>query len=87
MSYVPKKNKSLVLLSSLLHDSAICSDSGKPEITEFYNKTRDTVDTLDQIRARHTVQRATCRWKMAIFYGMINIAAVNALVIHAHNMR
>jgi hypothetical protein len=23
---------------------------------------------------------------MAMFYGMINIAAVNALVIHAHNM-
>jgi hypothetical protein len=24
---------------------------------------------------------------MAIFYGMINIAAVNALVIYAHKMR
>ena len=24
---------------------------------------------------------------MAMFYSMINIAAVNALVIHAHNMR
>jgi len=26
VSYVPKKNKSVVLLSSLHHDSAICSD-------------------------------------------------------------
>jgi len=38
------------------------------------------VDIMDQMCARHTVQRATRRWTMAIFYGMINIAAVNALV-------
>jgi len=42
---------------------------------------------LDQMCARYTVQRATRRWTMAMFYGMINIATVNALVIYAHNMR
>ena len=36
----PKKNKSIVLLSSLHHDSVICRDSGKTEIIEFYNKTK-----------------------------------------------
>ena len=87
MSYVPKKNKSVVLLSSLHHDSAIFWDSGKPEITEFYNKTKGAVDLLDQICARYRVQQAIRRWTMAMFYGMINIAAVNALVIYAHNMR
>jgi hypothetical protein len=45
------------------------------------------LDMLDQMCARYTVQRATRRWIMAIFYGMINIAAVNALVIYANNMR
>jgi hypothetical protein len=44
------------------------------------------VDMLDQMCARYTVQRATCRWSMAMFYGVINIAAVNALVIYADNM-
>jgi hypothetical protein len=44
-----------VLLSSLHHDSAICSDSGKPEIIAFYNKTKGAVDTLDQMCARYTV--------------------------------
>jgi len=72
---VQKKNKSVVLLSSLHHDSAICRDSGKPEIIEFYNRTKGAIDLLDQICARYTVQRATCRWTMAMFYGMINIAA------------
>jgi hypothetical protein len=47
VSYVPKKNKSVVLLSSLHHDPAICSDSGKPEILEFYTKTKGAVDMLD----------------------------------------
>jgi hypothetical protein len=44
------------------------------------------VDMLDQMCARNTVQLATRRWTMAMFYGMINIAAVNALVIYANNM-
>jgi len=55
VSYIPKKNKSVVLLSSLHHDSAICSDSGKPEIIEFYNKTKCVVDILDQMCARYKV--------------------------------
>jgi len=42
---------------------------------------------LDEMCAWYTVQRATGRWTMAMFYGMINIAAVNALVIYAHNLR
>jgi hypothetical protein len=40
-------------------------------------------DMLDKMCARYTVQRATSRWTMAMFYGTINIAAVNALVIYA----
>jgi len=87
VSYVPKKNKSVVLLSSLHHDSAICDDSGKPEIIEFYNKTKGAVDMLDQTCARCTVQRETRRWTVAMFYGMINIAALNSLVVYAHNVR
>ena len=45
------------------------------------------VDMLDQMCTRYTVQRATGRWTTAMFYGTINIAAPNALVIYANNMR
>jgi len=38
---------------------------------------------LDQMYARYTVQPETRRGTMAMFYGMINIAAVNALFIYA----
>jgi len=44
------------------------------------------VDMLDQMCARYTVQRITRRWTMIMFYGLINIVAVNALVIYGNNM-
>ena len=55
VSNVPKKNKSVVLISSLKRDSAICGDSGKPEIIAFYNKTKGAVDMLYQMCAKYTV--------------------------------
>ena len=87
VSNVPKKNKSVVLHSSLHYYSAICSDPGKTEIIQFYNKTNGAADMLNQMCARHTVQRENRRWTMAKFYSMINIAVVNTLFIYAHNMR
>ena len=47
VSYAPRKNKSVIFLSSLHCDAAICDDTGKPEIIEYYNKTKSAVDTLD----------------------------------------
>jgi hypothetical protein len=44
------------------------------------------IDILNQMSAKYTVQQATRRWTTAMFYGMISIAAVNALVIYANNM-
>ena len=62
VSYVPKKNNSVVLFSTLHHDSAICSDSGKPEIIEFYNRTKGEVDVLDQMCVRYRKQLAEGQW-------------------------
>ena len=87
MTYVPRKSKSVVFLSSLHHDAALCDDTGKPDIIEYYNETKGAVDALDQMCAQYTVERATRRWTMAMFYGVVNIASVNAFVVYAHNMR
>ena len=82
-----KKSKSVVLLSSLHDDAAICDDTGKPQIIEYHNKTKGALDTLNQMCARYTVQRATRRWTMAMFYGVVNVVFVNTFVVYAHNMR
>jgi len=63
VSYVPKKNKSVVLLSSLHHGSEICSNSGKPETIEFYNRTKCEVDVLDQMCARYREQLTDGQWQ------------------------
>ena len=44
---VPKRNKHVLLLSTAHQYDKIC-ESGKPEIVEFYNKTKAGVDALDQ---------------------------------------
>jgi len=63
VSCFSKKNKSVVLLSSLHHDSAICSDSGKPEIIEFCNRTKGEVDVLDQMCASYREQLTDGKWE------------------------
>ena len=72
-SYVPKKIRSVVLLSLLHPDAVVCDDTEKPEIIEYYYKTKDAVDTLDQMCARYTVLQVTRRWIMAMLYGMVNL--------------
>jgi hypothetical protein len=55
VSYVPKKNRSVVLLSTLHHDATIdVGDQCKPEIITFYNGTKGGVDNLDKMCAQYT---------------------------------
>lgn len=47
LSYVPKRNKSELLISSMHHDDEIDSNSGekkKPSVITYYNKTKGSVD-------------------------------------------
>ncbi|CAH2006847.1 unnamed protein product [Acanthoscelides obtectus] len=48
VSYVPKKNRSVILLSTMHHDKSVSDTNRKPEIIEFYNSTKGGVDSLDQ---------------------------------------
>lgn len=89
MSYVAKKNKTVLILSTMHHDNAVDATSGdkkKPEMITFYNATKSGVDTVDQLCSTYNVSRKTNRWPMVIFYTMMNIAGINAQIIyHANN--
>lgn len=82
VSYVPKKNKSVVLVSSMHHSAQIGEETSKPEIIGFYNATKGGVDSLDQKCALYSTNRRTKRWPTVLFYAILNIASVNAFVIH-----
>nr|CAI5847272.1 unnamed protein product [Callosobruchus analis] len=65
--------------------SAICPDTGKPEINIFYNKTKGGVDAFDQMCGSRSCSRKTRRWPLCILYGMLNMACINSWIIFNHN--
>lgn len=86
VSYKPKPAKMVYLLSSCDEDAAINEVTGKPEMIMYYNQTKGGVDTLDQMCSLMSCSRKTNRWPMCLFYGMLNIAFVNAYIIYRHNV-
>jgi len=88
VSYIPKPNKNVLLLSSLHDDNSIDPGSGeqmKPEIITFYNSTKGGVDTADQLCANYSVSRKVKRWPMVIFFSMLNVSGINSQVIYLGN--
>ena len=67
-SYVAKKKKAVVLLSSM-HMSEEVEETQlvKPEIIKYYNKTKSGVDTMDKMLGEYTVKRRTLRWPLPFF--------------------
>lgn len=88
VTHVPKKNKIVLLMSSLHHDNTIDNTTGerlKPEINTYYNKTKCGVDVADELCATYDVSRNSKRWPLTIFYASLNIAAINSLIIYKNN--
>src|SRR5699024_10022147 len=46
------------------------------------NSTMDGVDTVDQMLSHFTCKRSSGRWPMAVFYDIVDMAALNAYAIH-----
>lgn len=88
VSYIPRKSKAVLLLSTMHNDNAIdptTQDAKKPEILTFYNMTKGGVDTNDKLCATYNVGRRTRRWPVVIFFHLINVVAINARVICISN--
>ncbi|CAK9816544.1 PiggyBac transposable element-derived protein 4 [Anthophora quadrimaculata] len=58
-SYVPKKEKAVILLSTIHTGNVFSGSKRKPEIVEFYNRTKSGVDTMDQLKTRKSCQKCT----------------------------
>ena len=67
-SYVPKKNKAVILFSTMHSDSAVNVDEQKKRhMIMYYNKYKTGVDTMDRMVSRYTCHRRTQRWPLAIY--------------------
>lgn len=82
VSYVPKTNRAVILLSTMHHTNVV--DGGeekKPEIVLDYNATKGGVDTADQLIRTYSVKRKTNRWPVVCFFNVLDIAALNGMII------
>ena len=79
--HVPKKNKAIVLLSTMQNDNKVEEETGLPEMILDYNTTKAAVDRVDQLCHNYSVQKRTKRWPLAYFYNCLNIAGINNMVI------
>lgn len=70
------------------YDNAIDPDTGdqkKPELVTFYNATKGGIDTVDELCGTYSVSRKSRRWPLTVFFGLLNITAINSLVIYKSN--
>lgn len=81
-SHAPKKNKAVVLLSTMHHSAAMDQFSGKPEIIGYYNSTKGGVDELDKKCSIYTTSRRSRRWPLTIFYRVLDLSSVNAYILY-----
>lgn len=89
VSYSPKKGKVVLLASTMHHDATINPDTGdklKPEIITDYNAHKCGVDVVDEMCGTYSVSRVSKRWPLTIFFGLMNVGAINAYVIYNANM-
>uniref|UniRef100_A0A0A1XPM0 PiggyBac transposable element-derived protein 4 n=1 Tax=Zeugodacus cucurbitae TaxID=28588 RepID=A0A0A1XPM0_ZEUCU len=72
-SYVPKKNKAVVLLLTMPCDDTISGIKQKPNVILFYNETKGGVDVMDHMLRQYSTKRKTHRWPLALFYNILDI--------------
>lgn len=63
-SYIPNKNKNVIMISNM-HDQGIIDpesgDQKKPQVISYYNITKGGVDVVDEMKAEYSVARISCR--------------------------
>ena len=82
VSYVPRKNKSVILLSSRQNDQTVSTaEHAKPDIILDYNKSKWAVDGADRALKEFSCHRISKRWPFVLLTRIINVCALNAYVL------
>lgn len=82
VSFTPHKNKSVILLSTMHYKEEINLQTSKPVIIHDYNSTKGGVDTFDKMMHSYSCARNTRRWPLRYFYGMLDQAGINSMVLY-----
>ena len=83
VSYVPRKNKAVILISSEHSLPQISNDEQKkPEIILEYNRRKASVDLADRMIKEYSCRRVTNRYPLAIFMNLLDFSALNGNVLY-----
>ena len=77
ISFVPKRNKNVLMISSMHSHPGIREDR-KPEVIEDYNHGKGGVDVLDSRIEDFTCKRMTRKYPLIFFFLMLDVALVNS---------
>jgi hypothetical protein len=82
--YVPKRNKAVILLTTMRHDAEVDKDTGvkkKPEKIIFYNLIKTCVNVVDNF-VPHTSTEEECDagHSLALLFSLLDAAALNARI-------
>ncbi len=54
-----------------------------PLLIQFYNRTNGGVDTMHKMGCQCTTARISRHWPLAVFFAMLDIGGVNAIIVSA----
>ncbi|KAJ4929972.1 hypothetical protein JOQ06_018988 [Pogonophryne albipinna] len=81
--YQCKPRRNVTILSTQHQHVAISTEKKKkPETVEYYNHSKVGVDVLDQMARQYSVKGGMRRWPVAVFYNVLDLAAINAWVLY-----
>ena len=84
VSYVPKKGKAVIMLSTMHHKKAIDEGSSikiRGNTVQYYNGTKAGVDTFDQLIHTYSCKWEAKRWPVVMWYNLLDVAAQNAFIV------
>ncbi|XP_041635205.1 uncharacterized protein LOC121504472 [Cheilinus undulatus] len=81
--YQAKPRKAVTVLSTM-HPTVFVGSKKKknPETVIYCNVTKVGVDVLDQMARLYTVKGPARRWPLAVFYNLLDMAAINAHILY-----
>jgi hypothetical protein len=74
LSFVPRKNKVCLILSSMHLNKGVVEENGKSEMNNYYNCCKGGVDTVDKLISHYSCKRQSRRWPMAVFTFLMDVA-------------
>ena len=76
LSYTPKKNKVVILLSTMHRHITTDDETAKPQMVVMYNMTKGGTDMFDQLCNTYSVARQTRRWPLRLWFALMDQAMI-----------